>query len=529
MKLQHKLILILAGLWLTLSLCIYGYSKFVLVEDYKHIENSLITQNTNEAKRAIKRAYDSLELYTISYSQWDDAYEFMREKTDKFIQSNVVSGTFTAAKINFWLFYDEKGNYYFGRYYDLLDNTFKSVPENLLNYLSNNRQFVTHTSLDSKKTGIINTTNGPIIMTSFPILTGNATGPIRGAMLMGYYLNDSVMKNLSDIVSMPISLITLPLANNDTKHFTVLKRLSSGLNHDVFMPNNQIAYSYFLISDINQQPAGLIKIEIPRIIYNQGVSTANNFIKIEIALGIVVIFIVSWLLKHYIVDRILSVSEQIAEVNHNNQFDHRIKLSGNDEIGKMANSINEMIDVITATQSTLRHMALHDSLTGLPNRAYFHDLLTNAMAEANKNKSQLAVLFLDMDKFKQINDINGHDVGDQLLKIIANRLQGTLKQNDIACRQSGDEFILLLNNVQSERMVSIIATRILYDISRNITIDDKTLSLTFSIGISLYPKDGLTVDELLKHADEAMYYSKSHGNRYSFYQARKRVVENSES
>lgn len=521
MKLQHKLILILSGLWLTLSLFIYGYSRFVLVEDYKRIENSLISQNTYDAQRAIQRVYNALELYTVSYADWDDAYDFMQAKSSKFIRSNVVSGTFTAANLNFWLFYDTKGNYYFGRYFDLRDLKFKPVPASLLNYLSDNRQFVMHDTIDTKKTGILNTEDGLVMMTSYPILTGDAKGPIRGAMLMGFYLNNTIINKLSDVLRMPISFTKLPLAPNDTANQLILSNLTNHQSHFVQLRNNQLAYSYFLLNDIDNIPAGIVKLELRRIVYNQGVSTTRNFIKIELFMGIVVIIIVSLLLKHFIVDRILSVSEQITEVNKHNEFNHRIKLSGNDEIGRMTRSINDMIDLITATQSSLRHLALHDSLTGLPNRAYFHDLLAQAMHEADKNQLQLAVLFLDMDKFKNINDTYGHDVGDQLLKVIAERLQSTVKQNDIVCRQSGDEFILFLTNIPSKRTAAIIATRILYDISRNISVGDITLALTFSIGISLYPQDGTTIAELIKHADEAMYYSKNRGNRYSFYQAKK--------
>jgi len=169
-------------------------------------------------------------------------------------------------------------------------------------------------------------------------------------------------------------------------------------------------------------------------------------------------------------------------------------------------------------EEKIQYMATHDALTGLPNRMMFSQLLNHAIKSAKRYQRQFAVLFIDLDRFKNINDTMGHDAGDQLLQEIAARLKQTLRAVDIAARLGGDEFVLLIEEVSDLSHVATVAHKILASIIKPLTIMEQECRITASIGISIYPKDAEDEQSLMKNADMAMYLAKEEGkNNYQFY------------
>ncbi|ABO49880.1 diguanylate cyclase/phosphodiesterase with PAS/PAC and GAF sensor(s) [Desulforamulus reducens MI-1] len=169
-------------------------------------------------------------------------------------------------------------------------------------------------------------------------------------------------------------------------------------------------------------------------------------------------------------------------------------------------------------EEILRYLAYHDSLTELPNRTLFNDRLSMALNQAHRNKNKLAVMFLDLDHFKKVNDTLGHDIGDQLLKGIAQRFSKLLRKGDTIARIGGDEFTILLHNITRAENASIVADKIIDTLANPWIIGNHEFHITTSIGIALYPDDGTDAESLLKNADAAMYQAKEMGrNNYQFY------------
>ena len=159
----------------------------------------------------------------------------------------------------------------------------------------------------------------------------------------------------------------------------------------------------------------------------------------------------------------------------------------------------------------LDHLAHHDQLTGLPNRLYLAAHLPGDIEEAKQSGSVLAVLFLDLDRFKHVNDSRGHETGDKLLKTVAQRVRATVRTQDVVVRMGGDEFVVILKGVQATAQVNETAERINQALSAPMVVDGRTLVTTVSIGVSLYPHDGADMGELLRHSDTAMYQAKDRG------------------
>lgn len=232
-----------------------------------------------------------------------------------------------------------------------------------------------------------------------------------------------------------------------------------------------------------------------------------------------ILLILTWyLLKIFFLDRVLGVSRQVININKNNLFNDQIYTSEKDEITDMVSSINRMMSLISHSKKELEYMAHHDSLTKLPNRIYFYNMLEVAIQECEANNTRMALMFLDMNKFKNINDTYGHDVGDKVLISISRRLTNVVKSTDLVARQAGDEFILFISNIVDEAMVVEIANRIFFETSKPFQIDKAYILATFSIGISMYPDDGKDIEVLMKKADTAMYSAKKQtGNAFCFY------------
>jgi diguanylate cyclase (GGDEF)-like protein/PAS domain S-box-containing protein len=197
-----------------------------------------------------------------------------------------------------------------------------------------------------------------------------------------------------------------------------------------------------------------------------------------------------------------------------------------DQGGQMTGAVIVFHDVSVARALSLRmsYLAQHDFLTELPNRMLLNDRLTQAIASAQRHKTLLALLFVDVDDFKHVNDSRGHAVGDQLLQSIARRLVACVRESDTVSRQGGDEFVVLLSEVARAEDAGLLADKLLAAVSTLHRIEQHDLHVTVSAGISVYPADGASAEALLKSADLALARAKTHGrSHHQFFERDVRV------
>jgi len=203
----------------------------------------------------------------------------------------------------------------------------------------------------------------------------------------------------------------------------------------------------------------------------------------------------------------------------------KIPVYNEDEIGELAKNFNVMLEKLDLSHSelnrqkdTLAYKAHHDALTGLPNRALFNDRLEQAISKARRHKEEIAIFFIDLDHFKEINDTLGHEMGDEVLKFFAQRLKDSVRTEDTIARMGGDEFMVIMENLQTSDAISVVANKIVSIVKEPIVLGEKRLHLGASIGISVYPHNGESSEVLLKNADSAMYKAKDAGrDNYQFY------------
>ena len=222
--------------------------------------------------------------------------------------------------------------------------------------------------------------------------------------------------------------------------------------------------------------------------------------------------ILSLVLSHWIAGpvRRLAVSARAME---NGEFNNPVPIAGPSEMRALGRGFEKMARAIA-------DLAQHDALTGLPNRRLLNERLTQAIALARRRSSHLAVLFLDLDRFKHVNDSMGHEIGDKLLQSVARRLMSSVRSSDTISRHGGDEFVLLLSEISHDRDAALAAQKIVSALTVPHEVGGHELHITTSIGVSLFPDDGQSAETLLKNADTAMYHAKERGrNNVQFFKA----------
>lgn len=192
--------------------------------------------------------------------------------------------------------------------------------------------------------------------------------------------------------------------------------------------------------------------------------------------------------------------------------------SAMDDAHELAQALGQRRQELEEVNKELAHRAFHDALTGLPNRLMLRDRLSQAIVRAQRNDTVLAVLFIDLDRFKAINDTLGHRIGDAVLRSVATRIEGQLRKSDTVAREGGDEFLVLLEEVGSAQNAARVAAKLLHSLGQPHDIEGHSLHCSGSIGVAMYPDDGDSADELIKHADAAMFDSKGDGrNQVHFF------------
>jgi len=228
------------------------------------------------------------------------------------------------------------------------------------------------------------------------------------------------------------------------------------------------------------------------------------------------------LIRFFVVHRLEHLVSEIASIKETNALHKRVYAQGRDEIATVGKEINKMLDIIHASHLHLENrvvrLAHYDTLTSLPNRIFFNEILNKTLQHAKRSSNKLAVMLVNLDRFKVINDAWGFQIGDKVLKEVALRLQSLLRAGDILAHFGSDDFVILLNDISSTKNAGTVAEKILKTCGESITIDGYEFFLSASIGICVFPDDGHSLEDLMKYADLALYKVKrAGGNNYQYY------------
>ncbi|MFZ4438393.1 MAG: putative bifunctional diguanylate cyclase/phosphodiesterase [Syntrophales bacterium] len=308
-----------------------------------------------------------------------------------------------------------------------------------------------------------------------------------------------------------------------------LRRIPPDLKQRLKLIRQEVHETVFDLSPEISRPIILDGVQLGTILLELDSSVFLNKLLVSFSIGAAILllsmlgsYVLASRLGQIMTDPLLSLTAIMEKVTSTKDYRLRAEVSSVKELAQLAEGFNEMLVEISdrdrallERQDRLHRQAHYDTLTGLPNRALFNDRLAQSLRRAERNKEMLAVLFIDLDDFKLINDTHGHRVGDLLLIEVSRRLLQETRADDTLARMGGDEFTLFLQDVKSVDNVLQVAHKHLSNLLAVFLLEDKQLFISASIGIALFPDHGNSADVLLKSADAAMYLAKQKGKNHT--------------
>ena len=540
-SIRTRFIGIMAVMLILTAGMVYLILHTVMHDKINILEDKYIIENVERTKKEIFKEIEVLDTIVMDWAVWDNSYQFMIDKNPEYIKANLSEDTLNNLKVNIMLFIDNKGNLVHGEGYDLQKKENVPIDEALLKYIKDH-SLLQNNDVKYRKSGII-TLNGKdlILLSICPILTSAGEGPINGYIVLGANFTEKKIADIGEELSSEIKLTFLKDFEYDRKFFDLK---DDKIQIDAVSDQKIIGRAF--LDDIDGKHLLLLSIEKNRDINNIGEAGIKATLWLLLGLFFLFAIIITVILDRGILLRFQELSNDIRKIGEGKDLSVRLKRQNiDDELTDVSNEINGMLGALERsqlflsksesalkkaieklqdevlehekTQEQIKYIAYHDTLTGLPNRNLLNELLVHSITLAERNNKCMAVLFLDIDGFKMINDIKGHGMGDQILQEVAERLLKTLRKSDVIARHGGDEFIVIIEELDNCSGVELIANKIINCFQEPFHLENQDYFLTTSVGVAVYPADGQTPDMLIKNADIAMYKAKENGkNQYLF-------------
>jgi len=476
----------------------------ILMNRFIEIEHDHISNNMERTINTINERIIILSNTAYDWAVWDDTYRFIDDGNDTYIKTNLVDEIYDNLNLSTMVFINNNGDFIYNGSKDYSSGEIKTISSAYRDFLKGSSLFQ-NTDPNLIVSGIVNLPEGPMLISSCPILKSSEEGPVLGNLIVGQYINEAFTTSLADQLKLDISIDTFTFGNQDQIKTIEDRIVISNV------PDSKIRATYIFV-DLEDKPVLSVNIVINRDIYEAGKFGISQVLLFIFFLSAFCILLLSIFMRVHVLSKIGYINKAVDKIGQDKDFTQRLELmKNNDEFNIVVSEINGMLDDLESVQKDIEYNANHDALTGLPNRRLLSELMKHSLHQSERNEKMLAVMFLDLDNFKMINDTKGHDVGDEILKEVANRLTRVLRKSDILARIGGDEYVVLLENFDKIDEIKMIAEKILNSFHEVICIDENDFFLTSSIGISIYPVDGFDADTLIKNADLALYKAKEIG------------------
>lgn len=546
MKLRDKVLIGISLVWVLFLALTYSGSHLFLIRSFLRLEQEHTYQDLSRIDQSLEQICRSLYTFTSDWSHWNDAYLYLQDKNPNFVANNITMTALANSSIHFLSYWDSQDKLKTGMAADTDSKQFVPFPSGLETYLKPGSFLLNRDNEEKDYYGYVLLDHRIMMVAAAAVTDGDKKLPPDGTMITGRFITNHTLQKLENETQLNIELFTLPeIAAQPTLAHAFTSVLASNTGHLNDPINHTTLYGYTVIRDIQQKPIGMFRLTAQRSIYLSGLEAIRYYLITFLVLGIIFSIILLILLRKLIIQRLEKLDTQIADISTHEDLSQRVTVSGNDELATVSTQINTMLGIIEASQTKLEHrveqrtqelketkehvarLAHYDNLTSLPNRVQFNEMLNKAMAKAAKENKRLAIFFIDLDRFKAINDAKGHSVGDKVLKEIACRFAQSLRPNDILARLGGDEFIIMLDDVARPEQAGAIAEKLLKTSSQPVIVEGDEYYISSSIGICLFPEDGKSLEELQKNADMAMYKAKRKGgNNYQYFKKEMKLAAN---
>jgi diguanylate cyclase (GGDEF)-like protein len=495
-----------AVLWIVL----FGAGLAVGGRTADQIDRHRVTQALDGAKAAIRHGQTNLVSISGDWAAWDDTYRFVKDLNPTYVKANLGDQALVTLGVDFMVFMDRSGRIVYSRSVDPRTHSATPLPAGLVAYLASRPTLLRGLGPAAPRAGALALPEGPFAVAAQAIVTSDLKSPPDGVFVTGYRLDGDKLAALRRETLMLIDVYSPTARGLPAAASTALEALSGGAP-SVVAARDATLSAYALVTGVDDKPAFLVGVAQPRV-----ASTATRQAIIEGGtmlglFGLVLVVTLGMVLDRTVMKRLSLLSSSVDEIARTADVDARLTVSGSDEIARLTGGINDMLDDLGRSHSELEYLDVHDPLTGLSNRAHFEAELSRELAEGRSLGDSGAVLWLDLDQFRDINDSLGHAAGDQLLVGVASALKARTRSYWTLARLGGDQFGLILPHADRGEAVDA-AERLLDDVrSTAFVAGDHDVRVSASIGAVLYPEQGTDESEVLARADLAMHDAKAKG------------------
>jgi len=483
----HKKTLIAACLAaLALIVVVFASTRYVLVHSFATIEADEARQSVERVKQGLQMELNQLRAAADDNGHWDPAYEFVSGQRPNFVAENFTRSGLDTMRVHVMWVGDNTGK-------TLVSITTRDVPEGqlgqlepaLINRIQKYALTVVAPNSGSADVRLMRVSGGVLAFSAVRVLRSNHTGPSPGLLVFGHYFDQALIGRIEETSQSPVKLILLETQGHASADVSgnVARWLEAPSGDTLIQTNDgETLDSYVLLRDVDGRPVAVLANSVPHAALKLGRRT------------------ITWVVVALLVGFAFLVLLLLTMVNRGWR--------------SRAVARRQSID----QQRQFSRLARRDVLTGLPNRVYLQKLLPRLIKRAARDSSHMALLYIDLDHFKNVNDSLGHAAGDKLLLAVAHRLRAAVSTHDVVIRMGGDEFVVVANMLPNAQVVNSIADRIRRALVVPLDLDGVTMFASPSIGISVYPEDGADTEQLLKHADIALNHAKDRGRgNHQFY------------
>ncbi|WP_201067988.1 putative bifunctional diguanylate cyclase/phosphodiesterase [Thiorhodovibrio winogradskyi] len=482
-------------------------AALVLVEvigpSFQTLERQMARSTVEIIRNTVRRDFAALNVLVKDWSYWDDTYRYVVGQQDDFASANLIEETLAGASLNLLLIEDIAGQVIWGKTYNLEEEEFFELADFAEGSELLARLKELALSSENGLRGLVGTSAGPMMIAAHPILTSAETGPPRGVLMMGRLLNDAILADVGDTLDLIVQ--ASPVQASDT-HATTDESGPCGAEIRIQEAGADSLRACITLKDVFGQPLVVLSTSIDRTVAAIGRTAQATGLGITGVAGLILILVFLFSQQVLVLGPLRRLTSSVEQVGLQAEPDTPLPETRKDEFGILAQSFNRMLERVA-------RLTNFDAVTGLPNRRLFHDRANQVLRIARRAGGKAAVLFIDLDDFKAINDTRGHSVGDALLRVIGEELSDLMRETDTVARFGGDEFVIVIHPVDVRSRINELSERIQLRFQQPFRVSGTTLFTNASIGVAVFPDDAEAVETLISLADAAMYQAKGDGGR----------------
>ncbi|MDW7732734.1 MAG: CHASE4 domain-containing protein [Methanolobus sp.] len=430
MKVYNKTMITLCAAFLIMLLLITASVNHILIDSYRQIEEQEVTDNVKRIERAIQADISYLDTTVYDWAAWDDTYSFIEDNNSDYITSNLADETFSLLDINFIFFFDSSGEIVFGKFYDLEEGEATEAPGSLMDMLQPGSSLLEHSDASSGISGLVMSSEPPIIIASRPVIKTNKEGPIKGTLVMGRFLDERMIVSIEENTLLPVELLRYHNSDlPDSLTYDWAKLSEEGYFVSVAEKGETVS-GYGLMGDVFGKPALVLRTQMDREVYLGGLRIINSIIYVVIGIFLIVTLAVSLILKKNLFSRLASLGERVNAVGLKGDLSSRLQIDGDDELSTLAGNINKMLSSLQETSSLL-NSTIETTVEGilivdndhhvlLMNPSYIRMCELPYELHSEKNSTKILGHFLTLvenghDLFTRIDERRGSSIKDKTL------------------------------------------------------------------------------------------------------------------